>query len=188
MPVSITRNVKDPAHALPEARKRVFATFMQESAVCAVFFGGNASRREAGLRPLINTVPSHEVLVRKVQSGEVDAPATIDPAASNTTSVSTTVPSLLTSLIGTLALLYDTFPKTLYEEIHAGDDAQNPYEDIAFSSMVLRMLRKFLDIFWGTGASNDPDGLGKWLSATANKWGLNTTTSANYWFRSHTFT
>ena len=188
MPTSPSLNVHDPVQANRNTKKSIFRMFGRKSPFLATLFGGKAERTIDGKKSLYTEVSSFEVIQRDIQSGTGTATAHLAPASSHTTAIGTTVTDDVTALYGSLTLAYQYEPISLNEWIHAGPNSKHPKIQQACDNIANNMTRAILTGLLSDGSGTNPDGFSKWLSATATKWGLNTTTAGNYYFRGHQMT
>lgn len=159
----------------------------RSSPFLATLFGGSAERKAEGRSPQISVEP-FEVLQRDIQIGAGTAAAHIAPSASDTTAIGTTKTTDVRALYGGLTCCYDYAPMSLNEWIHGGTGARHPYKNIHYDIIANNMTQLMLQGLFSTGAGANPDGLLKWISLTADKWGIDTSQAANYFYRGHSMT
>lgn len=182
MPNSISLNTQDPVFASRETKKYIWNTLGQKEAVLAMLLGkakSKAMRVGSGFGSDYVTIGEFEVIQREIQTGNGSTAASIDPAASHTTAIGTTEHTIARTLYGDLTCTYIDEPISLKTLWHGGTEKKRAL----IATMTQKMTNEITDQIYGTGTGTDADGIYKWLSETADKWGLNTTTSANYYFR-----
>lgn len=183
MPASVALNTYDPVLAERNLRGKVITQLRKKSAFLATIFGMEAERKANGEQMEQITVDSFEVLQRDIEIANIAQKSRIAPAASITTAISKTVPTLARTLYGSLTCDFAAAPFSLNEWIHGGVNARNPITKLNSGSIVNNLTDQMLAGMFTAGTGNDPDGLLKWTSKTANKWGLDTSNAANAYFR-----
>lgn len=185
MPTSVSLNTQDPVLAGRNIKKTIRRQLGKSSPFFAAMYGGSAERSIDGRQSLVTIADPHEVLQRDIQIAAGIAPAHIAPSASDTTSLGTTKATSVRTLYGGLTCAYAHAPMSLDEWIHGGPGARHQRQNIDYDNIAYDMTRALISGFLSTGAGANPDGALKWFSATDTKWGLNTTTAGNYYFRGH---
>lgn len=183
MPASVSLNTNDPVLAARNLRNRIFRQLQERSPFLATIFGLAADRKANGEEAQVMTVESFEVLQRDIEIANITDSGNIAPSASISTAISKTVPTLVRALYGGLTLNYGAAPMSLAEYIVGGPGARNPLKDIYTSQIVNKISTEMLDSIYSDGSGANADGLQKWTSKTANKWGLDTSAAANGFYR-----
>ena len=188
MPDSIAKSIYDPVYAQELLDNKVHSQLSQKSLLLSVLFGGampSPMKKESGIPPA-ETVKftTAELIQENIEIDDSVTNENIALSASHTTAIDTTVREPARTLYGPWVLNYATYPWSLEQEIkRTGSGAKVDYLDVMTGVMANSLTTAITDAVLGTGAGNAADGIRKWLSLTDTKWGLNTTTAANYFFR-----
>lgn len=184
MPSSISLNTQDPVLAQRNVKPKIYRQLGKTSVFFASMFGKQADRKIEG-KSNVTLADPHEVIQRDIQIAPGIDPAHIAPSASDTTALGTTKATSVRTLYGGLTCCYGQAPMSLDEWIHGGPGARHTHMSIDYDNISYDMTRAMLTGLISDGAGANPDGLLKWTSETATKWGLNTSTAGNYYYRGH---
>lgn len=185
-PASVALNTNDPVLAARNIRNIIFRQLQRRSPTWATLFGLEADRKVNGETAQSFTTDAFEVIQRDIEIAEVSDSGNISPAASINQAISKTVPTLVRALYGGLTVNWAAAPMSLDEYIHGGPGARHSLENVYASSIQTLLTKQLLTALFSLGAGANADGLRKWASITANKWGLDTSLGANYFFRGQT--
>lgn len=190
MPASISQSTYNWAESVSDPRaleEGIFRQTFSSSPMLATMLGMQAYYSGKGMKVDFVKFGSSAYIKAKLQTGTTANGGNIAPSASVSTSIDiTAVEKPLKTVFGDYTCYYEYMPCDLDMWLRGGEDAINPLRDVFSNIMDLSMTQRIVDGVLSAGASNDMDGLQKWCSASANKWGVDTSQAANAYFRGTT--